>query len=96
MVRSPLHALRFRRDHRWSLEHMSDFLDGDLETDERARLEHHRDECPDCTRVLATLATMVEGLHGLRGAPGRSVAEDVLEGVRRELARGETGADGRG
>ena len=88
-MRLSLHALRFRRDHRWSLRHMSDYVDDDLSGAERERLEGHRDECPECTRVLATLATMVEGLQGLRDAQGRSVADGVLEGVQRELARDE-------
>ena len=82
---SVLHRLRFRRDHRWSLAHMSEEVDGDLGEREHARLHGHVDECPDCERVLATLQQLVGQLRDLRGRERRSVADSVLEQVKREL-----------
>jgi len=80
---SPLwHELRFRRDHRWTPPHMSAYLDSDLRTQARARLEHHAAECPECRSVLDDLRHM---LALLRSAPlpapvadGPAIATAVL------------------
>ena len=82
---SVLHRLRFRRDHRWSLAHMSEEVDGDLDAREHARLHDHVGECPDCERVLATLQQLVGQLRDLRGSESRTVADHVLEQIKREL-----------
>jgi anti-sigma factor RsiW len=58
--------LRFRRDHRWTPRHMSAYLDSDLSTWARARLERHAAECPECRGVLGDLGKM---LSLLRDAP---------------------------
>ena len=34
---------------------MSDYLDGDLAPDERARVEEHVHWCPECRRMLESL-----------------------------------------
>jgi anti-sigma factor RsiW len=57
---SPLwHELRFRRDHRWTPPHMSAYLDSDLRTQARERLERHTAECPECRSVLDDLQRML-------------------------------------
>jgi anti-sigma factor RsiW len=53
------HALRFRRDHRWTPPHMSAYLDFDLRTHARARLERHTAQCPECRSVLHELRLML-------------------------------------
>jgi anti-sigma factor RsiW len=53
------HELRFRRDHRWTPPHMSAYLDSDLRTQARARLEGHTAECPECRSVLDDLRLML-------------------------------------
>jgi len=53
------HELRFRRDHRWTPPHMSDYLDADLRSQARARLERHTAECPECRGVLDDLRYML-------------------------------------
>jgi anti-sigma factor RsiW len=82
------HRLRFRRDHRWTQRHASDYLDDDLAPEARRRVEHHRGECPECDALLEALRSMVVALGGMRGPAGSGVAAAVLAGVREELGGG--------
>ncbi len=52
---------RFMRDHEWTHEHLSDYIDGELRERERERVEEHVGMCPQCRRVLATLRKTVAG-----------------------------------
>jgi anti-sigma factor RsiW len=76
------HELRFRRDHRWTPPHMSAYLDSDLRTQARARLEHHTAECPECRGVLGDLRHMLTLLHSAAQpepvAGGAAIATAVL------------------
>ena len=56
---------RFMRDHEWTHEHLSDYIDGELRDRERDRVEEHVGRCPQCRRVLATLRKTVSGLGSL-------------------------------
>jgi anti-sigma factor RsiW len=76
------HGLRFRRDHRWTPRHVSDYLDLDLAIRARERLERHTAECPECGGLLDDLRLMLSLLHGapspeLVGA-GPAIATAVL------------------
>jgi anti-sigma factor RsiW len=68
------HELRFRRDHRWTPPHMSDYLDSDLSARARERLARHTAECPECRGVLADLRKM---LDLLQSAPAPEPVADV-------------------
>jgi anti-sigma factor RsiW len=63
---SVLHTLRFRLDHRWVSQRMSDYLDGDLGSAGERRVQHHVHECERCRRLEAALRRMVQTL---RAAP---------------------------
>ena len=58
-----LHRMRFRRDHRWAPEHMSDYVDGELAPHSLTRIEHHLGECAECRRLLAGLRRTLDALH---------------------------------
>ena len=60
-----LARIRFRRDHRWAPDRMSDYLDGDLPPSRRPRMERHVGECAECRRLLADLGRIVNALHRL-------------------------------
>ena len=75
---------RFRRDHRWTPKHLSDFVDGDLPSRGRTRLQRHVDNCPDCHRALVTLQRMLDRLHHLP-RPGPADTPDIAAAVRRRL-----------
>jgi anti-sigma factor RsiW len=76
---------RFERDHRWAPEHMSDYLDADLATRGRARMERHLGECPECRRLLAGLRAIIDGLHGLPAPSGGANATAIAALVRVRL-----------
>ena len=84
MIRRLLERRRFMRDHRWTQAHLSDYIDGDLETGERERVEEHVHWCPECHRVLESLRRTLRGLMDLRATPAESIAPDVIDRLRRE------------
>ncbi len=77
--------LRFRRDHRWVEPHASDYLDGDLQPDERARLEHHLGACPECRELLDGLRAVIGSLGVLGAQQPPVVAPAVLASIRGQL-----------
>jgi anti-sigma factor RsiW len=67
---------------------MSAFVDGELQSAGRRRLERHVGECHECRLLLAGLRAMLNGLHGLHGlaAPsGHIDAEQLAATVRLRL-----------
>lgn len=84
MIRRLLERRRFMRDHRWTQAHLSDYLDGDLQSGERERVEEHVHWCPECRRVLESLRRTLRGLMDLRATPAQSIAPDVIDRLRRE------------
>lgn len=83
MIRRLLERRRFMREHEWTHAHLSDYVDEDLSRAERERLEEHVGMCPQCRRVLATLRRTLEGLMKLPVEPRPSVADGVIERLRR-------------
>ena len=84
MIRRALARRRFMRDHRWTQAHLSDYLDGDLQSGERERVEEHVHWCPECRRLLESLRRTLRGLMELRATPAESIAPDVIDRLRRE------------
>ena len=60
---------------------LSDFLDGELESDICEQIERHLAECPDCKIVVDTLQKTVSLYHTV------SEEDAVPEGVRMRLFR---------
>ena len=84
MIGRLLKRRRYMREHRWTHAHLSEYLDEDLSPNERERLEAHVGICPHCRRVLRTLRRTLESLVELPVEPHPSVAEGVIERLRRE------------
>ena len=92
MIGRFLDGLRFRREHRWSQEHLSELLDSELDGAERERLHDHLGICPQCRRVLATLRRTIESLRSLGSSGARpreatadgTIAAGVIERLRGE------------
>lgn len=79
------HRTRFRLDHRWAPRRMSDYLDGELASTGRTRMDRHVGECEECRRVLAGLAAMLAQLHRLSGHGGEGDAVELVSAVRARL-----------
>jgi Putative zinc-finger len=91
------HRLRFLRDHRWAPGHMSAYLDGELASRPRARLDRHIEECAQCRRLLESLRRMLGLLQALpepRARPG--APQQIATAVRRRLHEPAGGAEERG
>jgi hypothetical protein len=60
-----------RRDERCrhTRDHMSEYLDGELDPQTAAQVEHHARWRPNCHRMLANLKRTIAGLHLLRDEP---------------------------
>jgi predicted anti-sigma-YlaC factor YlaD len=84
MIRRLLERRRYMREHRWTQAHLSDYLDDGLSPSERDRIDEHVGICPHCRRVLRTLRRTLESLMDLPVEPHPSVADGVIERLRRE------------
>lgn len=82
-------AIAHNLDHLWAPSHMDDYLDDELSHEQRRRMEHHVDECPQCSQALAALRTLLGGLTGLRRRAPQTLVETVIERLRAEVAREE-------
>ena len=63
---------------------MSAYLDGDLASRARARLERHTGECAECRGVLDSLRRMLVRLHSLptSGRRGPEIVRAVSQRLR--------------
>jgi hypothetical protein len=81
---SALRMMRFHREHRWTHEHLSEYIDGELGARGRARVERHVGMCPECRRVLATLRQTLAALMGLREDQPGDIIDSVIGRLRIE------------
>ena len=79
----PVKRWMFMRQHHWTHARLSDYLDGELSRRDQERIEQHTGICPECSRVLATLRRTLRELTALHEAPLPSVADGVIERLRR-------------
>lgn len=59
------------------LAHLSDYLDGDLDRDERERVESHLLGCPNCERFGDNFGSMVVSLRR-GGDPSHTVDAELV------------------
>jgi anti-sigma factor RsiW len=64
---------------------MSDYLDGELGSSRRTRMERHVAECPECRRLLAGLRRTLDALHRLPAPAGGTDALALAASVRLRL-----------
>ena len=65
---------------------MSDYLDAELASAGRTRMERHLGECAECRRLLAGLRRTVDGLHRLSGPSPSVDAVQLVASVRARLS----------
>lgn len=78
------HPLQFHRDHRLTRAHASAFLDGELDAEQRARVEQHTHLCPPCARLIASLRQTVAALGALR-TEEPTTTDSVTDGILHRL-----------
>jgi anti-sigma factor RsiW len=82
---SVFHRLRFRFDHRWAPDRMSDYLDGELSASGQGRMARHVGECDECRGVLAALSSLLDALHRLPAPGGADDATRIATAVQTRL-----------
>jgi anti-sigma factor RsiW len=87
-MNSFLARIHFRRDHRWTPNHLSDFVDGELSPRSQSRLQRHVDQCAVCNRALLGLQHMLDRLHRMP-MPAPEEQPDIAAAVRRRLSEAD-------
>jgi anti-sigma factor RsiW len=67
------------------VELVTDYLDGALPDDERARFEAHLAECDGCTAYLEDMRRLVGSLHDLPEPPPDPATHEALVRAFRDL-----------
>jgi anti-sigma factor RsiW len=67
------------------IAHLGDFVDGELPLAQRAAVENHLDECPDCAAFYASYKHVVTSAAGLRDEPEEPLPVDVSNRLRKAL-----------
>ena len=80
-----LYRARFSWDHRWTPGQMSAYVDGELGSSGRLRLERHVSECKECRLILAGLRETLDALHRLPAPAGDSDPKRIAVAVRLRL-----------
>jgi anti-sigma factor RsiW len=76
---------RFRLDHRWAPGHMSGYLDAELSSRQRSRMDRHVAVCHQCRRLLAGLRAVLGALHAQRTPASSADAARITSSVRVRL-----------
>jgi anti-sigma factor RsiW len=82
MIRTLWQRHRFMREHRWTHAHLSAYLDGELITTDRERVDAHVGLCPECRRILARLRRTIAALMDMRSDADTDVADGVIARLR--------------
>jgi hypothetical protein len=85
-----------RDAHAWSQRHLSHYVDGDLGRMARRRLEHHAQECPECSRGIRAVRALLRLIHTTLNDLVEPAPSSIFDKVRADAARtaGETNAQG--
>lgn len=92
--RSPLARL-WRRGarHDWSQQHLSHYVEGDLNWLQRRRLELHAEECPDCGLGLRAVRSLVRLIHSTADRPAEPAPAGIFDRVRADAGHPDGGSD---
>jgi Putative zinc-finger len=75
-------------DHRWSQQHLSHYVEGELRSRARRRLDRHARNCVDCGRGIRAMRVLVGALHALGGPAGVPAPGTIFDRVRLSGAGG--------
>ncbi len=75
-------------DHQWSQQHLSHYVEGDLPSRARRRLERHAWDCVDCGRGIRAMRALVYAVQGLDGRAVIRAPATIFDRLR------PAGADG--
>lgn len=82
---SLFYRARFSWEHRWTPGHVSAYVDGELGSRGRLRLERHVGECEECRLLLVGLREMLDALRRLPAPSGVGEPDRLAAAVRARL-----------
>lgn len=88
-----MRLLRRGDEHVWSQQHLSHYVEGDLNWRARRRLELHAEECPECGLGIRALRALLRLLHGSVDRSDAHAPASIFDRVRAEVAHTETAGD---
>jgi len=80
--------MSYAKDHQWSQRHLSHYVEGDLSSRARRRLDRHARDCADCGRGLRAMRALVRAVHGLDALAGARAPATIFDRVRSAGAGG--------
>jgi len=69
----------------WIYNHLSEYLDAEMQTDVCEQLETHILECSSCRALLRTMKGTVEIVHEL---PERAISQRCLDRIKDQVLKG--------
>jgi hypothetical protein len=69
-------------DHQWSQQHLSHYIEGELGSRARRRLDRHALDCVDCGRGIRAVRALVYAIQGLDGLAGIRSPATIFDRVR--------------
>ena len=81
-------------DHRWAQRRLSRYVDGELSSRGRRRLDRHARDCADCGGGIRAIRALVYAVQGLGGPAGVRAPATIFERVRLAAAAGQGPAGG--
>ena len=69
-------------DHKWSQQHLSHYVEGELRPRARRRLDRHARNCVDCGRGIRAMRALVHALLGLDGLVGARAPATIFDRAR--------------
>ncbi len=69
-------------DHKWSQQHLSHYVEGDLRRRARRRLDRHARGCAECWSGIRAMRALVHAVRGLDGLAGIRAPGTVFDRVR--------------
>jgi Putative zinc-finger len=83
MIPTFLQPVAMRLDHRFTVRHASEFIDGDLSPAASARIRRHASVCPMCAELLQTMRATISNLRRLASPNDTpSVVPSILDALR--------------
>jgi hypothetical protein len=79
-------------DHRWSQQHLSHYIEGDLSRYADRRLGRHARDCVECGRGILAMRALVHMIQGRDGRPGVRAPASIFDRVRAAGAGGSLGS----
>jgi anti-sigma factor RsiW len=88
-----MRLVRRGASHDWSQQHLSHYVEGDLNWLARRRLELHAEDCPDCSAGIRALRSLVRLMHGVAERPSEPAPKSIFDRVRADAMRADADSE---